>query len=200
MSWQIRQDSKGYSMNTGCKSRLSEPESMRSLLNMRKRAIDLLSLGSRKSPASQNVAFGMKSGLLLASLLMLSSLSAYAEIDLGAISMIESSGGKNLVGDGRKSFGVYQINVNGALADYRKYVDKVSKKDLMNPEVNREIADWYINRRIPLMLRFFKKPVTNRNILIAYNAGIAYVAHEKDLPETTLEYLLKYEALTGEAL
>ena len=137
--------------------------------------------------------------LFLLILLVISCNKAHAEIDLSAISMIESSGGKRLIGDSNQSLGVYQINVKGALADYNKYVEKTSPKQLLNPKKNKEIASWYLNRRIPLMLRFFKKPVTTKNILLAYNCGIGCVV-ENRMPRTSEVYLAKYSLLTGEAL
>lgn len=45
-------------------------------------------------------------------------------------------------------------------------------EDLFNPEINKNIGSWYLNDRIPQMLKYYKIPNTVENRLHAYNAGI----------------------------
>ncbi len=61
--------------------------------------------------------------------------------------------------------------------------------DLYNEKINRKISDWYMNVRIPNLLKHFRLEDTERNRLISYNAGIGYLVHDKPLPEETKEYL-----------
>ena len=112
-------------------------------------------------------------------------------VSLSRIKMIESAGLPFVIGSSGE-IGLYQIS-DCVLEDYNKYHKvKVAKWMLFIPWTNEKVAYWYLNTRIPSMLRHYEKPVTIRNIIISYNAGIGYVAHDKDLPEITKKYLKKY--------
>lgn len=118
---------------------------------------------------------------------------AHAEmIDLNKIASIESSGCKHKNGDSGQSIGCYQVK--DALIEWNQFhpKEKYSKSQMMDDRLCLKVADWYLHNRIPQMLRAFKKPVTKRNVLIAYNAGISYVVKNKTLPENTISYLRKY--------
>lgn len=114
------------------------------------------------------------------------------EINLRKIIYIESSGNNlawNRIDDSRGLFQITPI----CLKEYNRLNTRhYSPDDLWNPEINTKIAHWYLTKRIPQMLRRFGKPATVENILIAYNAGISYVAHNKPLPKITKLYLKKY--------
>ena len=118
-----------------------------------------------------------------------------AEVSLAAIAQIESSNRPYVIGDGGRAFGRYQITAP-VIREHGRYTVAEVKA---SPSKQEEVARWYFTKRIPQMLRAFGKPVTTRNILIAYNAGIAYVAKSKPLPKVTRRYLEKYAALTGRA-
>jgi hypothetical protein len=115
-------------------------------------------------------------------------------VDMQKIMMIES-GGRNVPSKikSEHAIGIYQITPI-VLAEWNAFHPKkrYAKKDLWNTSVNAEIAYWYLNVRIPQMLRAYKKPVTVKNIIISYNAGISYVAKNKPLPYYTKKYLKKY--------
>lgn len=118
-------------------------------------------------------------------------------IDLDAIAQIESSGCKNKVSKrpGDESYGCHQITP-ATLSEFNSYNKKsYTKNDLLNDAVSAEVAGWYLNKRIPSMIRNFKKPVTVDNILISYNAGIKYVKTGKEIPAITKKYLEKYARL-----
>ena len=121
---------------------------------------------------------------------------AQPTIDMNAIMMIESSG--NPIAHNKKddSRGLFQIT-KICLEDFNNFhqKNKYTMDDLWNVEINALIADWYINKRIPQMLRYYKKPVTIENIIIAYNAGISYAVNDKPLPKITKDYLKKYERM-----
>jgi len=117
------------------------------------------------------------------------------EISLPAIAQIESSGRDFVVGDNGHAFGRYQITAP-VIREHGRYTVAEAKA---SPAKQEEIARWYLGKRIPAMIRAYGRPVTVRNILVAYNAGIAYVKTGKPLPKTTRDYLKKYERLTGVA-
>jgi hypothetical protein len=116
-----------------------------------------------------------------------------AEIDLERIKQIESSGNPLAYNKSSHARGLYQITPI-CLVEYNNFHDgQYFVDDLFNPEINEKIADWYLHKRIPQMLRHFNKPVTVDNILIAYNSGISYVVSGKTLPNETIVYLKKYK-------
>lgn len=114
-------------------------------------------------------------------------------VDMHKIMMIESGGNPNLQ-EKWGGMGLYQITLP-TLAEYDVITNhNYKQQDLFDGSVNRLIADWYLNHRIPSMLKHYRRPVTARNIIITYNAGISYVAYNKKLPKTTINYLKKYGA------
>lgn len=119
------------------------------------------------------------------------------EIDLKAIAQIESSGNPWAHNKADDSRGLYQITPI-CLKEYNNFHPKAafSMDDLWNTSISSVIADWYLNKRIPQMLRAYKKPVTVENIIVAYNSGISYVVKNKPLPQITKNYLKKYARLT----
>lgn len=119
---------------------------------------------------------------------------AHAEqIDMHKIMMIESGGNPNAV-EKWGGVGLYQVTPV-VLKEYNQFKKTIySRNDLFNPAINTAIANWYLTRRIPTMLKHYRKPITTRNIIISYNAGISYVVKNKLLPPTTINYLKKYGA------
>lgn len=140
--------------------------------------------------------------LLLISLFSVSRAQA-AEIliDMRAIAAIESTHNpkaRHTDTDGQMSRGLYQIRPD-TLKDWNDAHprEKVKAGDLYNAELNRRIAHWYLTKRIPQMLRAYRKPVTLRNVIISYNAGIKYVRTGRAIPHKTKTYLKKYERLAA---
>jgi hypothetical protein len=114
-------------------------------------------------------------------------------IDMNKIMMIES-GGRNVHSNikSEHAIGLFQITPV-VLKEYNQFHHTNYKSnDLYDTRLNTQIASWYLNKRIPAMLRAYKKPVTTRNIIVAYNAGISYVVKNKPLPSITKRYLKKY--------
>jgi soluble lytic murein transglycosylase len=114
-------------------------------------------------------------------------------VNIGKIIQIESSGNPFAYNKSSQARGLMQITPI-CLKEYNNYHPKeqYTTKDLFNPDINVKIGTWYIDKRIPQMLRYYNKPVTINNILISYNAGIAYVVKDLPLPTETINYLLKY--------
>ncbi len=114
------------------------------------------------------------------------------QIDLHAIAMIESSGNPKAIGRTGDS-GLFQIT-DGVRREYNQRTGaSITPGDLFHAGTSERIADWYLHKRIPEMLRYYKKPVTTRNILISWNAGIWYVVKGGKLPRITNQFLKKYE-------
>lgn len=117
---------------------------------------------------------------------------AGVQINLEAIRHIESSGRSDAVGPSGER-GLYQVS-DVLRREYNQFKKKsVSPDELFLPEVNEEIAEWYLHERIPALLRHFKKPITIENVITAYNSGIRTVVRDSPLPPITKAYLNKYK-------
>lgn len=114
------------------------------------------------------------------------------EIDMDKIMMIESSGNPLAHNKKDNSIGLYQITPI-CLAEFNMFhkTEQYRESDLWNPVVNFKIADWYINNRIPKMLKYYKVEDTVENRIWAYNAGIGNVVKGR-MPEITKNYIRKY--------
>jgi len=121
--------------------------------------------------------------------------SAYAEryINLSRIIKIESHGNEKAYNRGSGARGLCQIT-EICLKEWNNFhkTEVYSLKDLFNGEINKKIADWYLNVRIPQLLKHYGKEVNTRNIIICYNAGISYVVSNKRLKKETVDYITKY--------
>ena len=128
------------------------------------------------------------------------------EIDMHRIMMIESSGNPNAVNKSEGSTGLYQIspitlkewnNLKPCAPDNVCFDTK--PHELFDPDINYKIANWYLNKRIPQMIKYFKLPDTIEGRLIAYNAGIGnykkYIEGKRSLPPITKRYLRKYKRM-----
>lgn len=134
---------------------------------------------------------------LVSMLFVLSARADEVKLDLTVIAKIESSGCVDKVSKrpGDESYGCHQITP-ATLAEYNQMTrHSYTKGDLLDDDVSYAVADWYLHKRIPQMIRHFKKPVPLENILIAYNAGIAYVKNGKPTPAITKNYIEKYRRL-----
>lgn len=134
----------------------------------------------------------------LAMLLCLLCLPAKAEeIDLDIIAYIESSDNALAYNKTTQATGLYQITPI-CLADYNQYhKQKYKLSDMYKPDIAYIVASWYMNIRIPQMLRYYNKPIIIDNILTSYNVGISYVVKNKQLPMETINYIKKYKGLRG---
>lgn len=115
------------------------------------------------------------------------------DVDMEKIYLIESSGNPNAWNKGEDARGLGQIRPI-VLKEWNNYnpKDQHIADDLFNSAVNKKIANWYMNKRIPQMLKYFGVPDTAENRIIAYNAGINYHVKGKELPKITKNYLKKY--------
>ena len=121
--------------------------------------------------------------------------SAYAEkyVNLSRIIKIESHGNPNAYNARSNARGLCQITPI-CLKEWNNLHphEKYSVNQLFNPEINKKIAEWYLNVRIPQLLKHYGKEVNIKNIIICYNAGINYVVKNLKLKKETADYLRKY--------
>lgn len=112
------------------------------------------------------------------------------KIDLNAIAQIESGGNPKAFNARSGARGLFQIT-DICRRDYNinAHQVKYDKQDLMRPEVSRRIADWYMNVRIPQLLKAFNLLDTVETRLLAYNGGIRNVKNPHD---ESVEYVEKY--------
>jgi soluble lytic murein transglycosylase-like protein len=121
------------------------------------------------------------------------------EVNLEVISQIESGNNPKAFNSRSGAVGLYQITAI-CLKDYNQELSlSVKKKELFNAETNFKIASWFLNKRIPQLLRRLGLEDTLENRLIAYNAGISYVKNRKPLPKETIAYIAKYKRLKRNA-
>jgi len=115
-------------------------------------------------------------------------------INLQAVATIESEGNSQAVSKAG-AIGLYQL-MPCVVTEYNaRQKASYTSKDLYNASINQKIASWYLEVRIPQLLRYYKKEVTIKNTLWAYNAGIGNVVKNR-LPVETKNYLIKYDKLT----
>lgn len=121
-------------------------------------------------------------------------------LDLNIISKIESNNNPLAYNSKDNSIGLYQITPI-CLKEYNNFHSKKIKSiALFNPIVNKKVAKWYIEIRIPQMLKYYGYEITDKNIIVAYNAGIKYIVEDLKLPLITKKYLEKYNLLLAKKL
>lgn len=127
---------------------------------------------------------------------------AWADVDINIIAQIESGNNPNAYNPKSGAKGVCQITPI-VLEDFKNYCPHYSDDwrrqlgfdtDMYNSVTNKLIGDWYINERIPQMLRTYHIPDTIDNRLWAYNAGIERV-RKGIMPQETKRYIEKYHSL-----
>lgn len=115
-------------------------------------------------------------------------------IDMSKVFQIESSNNPLAWNKGEDARGLGQIRPI-VLKEWNNFNPKTQHvgDELFNPEVNKKISNWYMNKRIPQMLRHFGIQDTVRNRIIAYNAGIATLTQGREIPSITKRYLKKFD-------
>ena len=138
--------------------------------------------------------------ILLASLFIFCQQAKAEEVDINIIAKIESNGNPLAYNFKSGAMGLCQITS----ICYWEYIQLVDKSlgepyikghhPLYDPETNCRIADWYLNVRIPQMLKAKHQAISLENILWAYNAGIGKVV-KGIMPRETRNYIRKYKQL-----
>ena len=119
-------------------------------------------------------------------------------IDFHAIAQIESNSGRDMAAYSlnRDDVGLYQVT-HVVLEEYNQYHSHgYTKADLLDNNINAIVAQWYMEVRIPRLLRHFGLRVTVDNCLICWNGGIkAAIKHH--LTGITKRYLREYHKIDG---
>lgn len=120
------------------------------------------------------------------------------KINLEAIIKIESSGDPKAFNKKSGARGLCQITPI-CLEEWNArqgHRGRFEEKDLFNASINKMVANWYLNERIPAMLIHYALPVSLDFILGAYNFGIGNMKKiwngEIKWPEETKNYIRKY--------
>ena len=134
--------------------------------------------------------------LFVIALLLIASV-CFADIDMDAIAIIESSGNPDAISfrGAKYGRGLYQVSEE-CLKDYNYYVDDMVTAELFDPFKCFLVADWYFNERIPQMLKHYGIQDTIDNRIYAYSAGIGKMQRAKRMPTETKHYIRKYKELT----
>ena len=121
-------------------------------------------------------------------------LNDYYKVNPLKIEIIESNGNSMAISF-KDAKGLMQIT-SICLEDYNKLNKaKYTQKELFDPIINKKIANWYISKRIPQLLKEHKLRINVQNILICYNGGINIcIKYNKTgkLNSETQNYLNKY--------
>ncbi len=116
------------------------------------------------------------------------------EVNMDIVIQIESGGNPNAYNAKSGAIGLCQITPI-CLKEYATIFGLPEDTiDLYNPKENKWVAQWYMNWRIPQMLKAYNIPDTIDNRLWSYNAGIGNV--KKGIcPRETKDYIRKYHKL-----
>ena len=120
-----------------------------------------------------------------------------AEIDMNIIAQIESNCNPYAFNKSSGAIGLLQITkpvVDEFNQRYSKKELYYEMEELYQIDVNWKIGSWYMNTRIPQMLKHYKIEDTIDNRLWAYNAGIGNVVKGRKVLET-INYIKKYHKL-----
>ena len=119
---------------------------------------------------------------------------AYDSVNLRTIAYIESGNNAKAYNEQTKATGLYQITPI-CLADYNYFAKagQYTLSDMFDVYRAKLVATWYIEKRIPFLLKKYNHEVTVRNVLIGFNCGVKCVG--KPLPKETSDYIKKYDMI-----
>lgn len=125
------------------------------------------------------------------------------KINIDAIIKIESDGDPKAFNKHSKARGLCQITPI-CLEEWNAHQahrGRFDESDLFSASINKMIAQWYLNERIPAMLIAYALPVSLEFILGAYNFGIGNMKKiwkgEIKWPAETRNYIEKYRSLSN---
>lgn len=144
-------------------------------------------------PIKTWLILGVIGAIAIVFLLLMMPAAHAQEINIAHIAAIESHNNPHAYNKHSHAIGLCQITET-VLIDYNEHFGTNWKLlDLYNMDLNMMVASWYLNDRIPAMLKYYKIANSVRNRLIAYNYGIGHLKHGDQLPKETIDYILKYE-------
>lgn len=113
---------------------------------------------------------------------------------INAIAQVESNCTDNAIGDDGKSFGICQISLS-VLKEWNDNTRvEFSKGNLLDPQINKRLCEWYLNR---LITRYHCANL--EQVLVSYNWGIGNLRKVNydvsRAPKSTKEYVKKVMSL-----
>jgi len=137
-------------------------------------------------------------GIIIIIMLSQISVAKSQNIDVDIIARIESNNTPEAFNVHEKAVGAHQIRLP-AVKDYNTFgpgrSHPLSHIDMFDPFISSVVCDWYVNVRIPAMLRHYKVRDSDLMRLVAYNAGIKYTLPGARIPLSTINYIEKYKTL-----
>ena len=118
------------------------------------------------------------------------------EVNMAIISTIESNNNPKAYNKHSGAIGLCQITPC-VLQDYNKAHAgnlHIDIPDLWDRDINYAVAYWYMNEKIPQLLRHYHINDTIDHRIAAYNEGIGNVVKGR-LPKETRDYIAKYHKL-----
>lgn len=118
------------------------------------------------------------------------------KVNLTIIAKIESNNNQLAIGRSGE-IGLHQIS-KAVLREYNFSVfgfEGYKTEDMFNTDYNTFVAEWYINYRIPQLLRSYRIKDTVENRLRVYHIGIGNVIKHKAWGKNTKDYIRKYREL-----
>ena len=114
------------------------------------------------------------------------------EVDMSIIASIESSNNPDAYNRWSKATGMYQITPI-CLEEYNRMSGaNFALNDMFDADMCYYVANWYMNKRIPQMLRHYELEDSIENRLWAYNAGIGNVVKNRK-PNESINYIRLYK-------
>ena len=116
---------------------------------------------------------------------------AQVMLDMNIIATIESSNNPLAYNARSGATGKFQIT-SVCLQDFNDYhKHKYKLKEMFEEDKCFKVSSWYMNVRIPSMLKCYKRQDTIKNRLWSYNAGIGLLVRGV-MPRETEQYIKNY--------
>lgn len=126
-----------------------------------------------------------------------------ADVVMRKIEWIESRGDVRAYVERTQARGLYQITPI-VLKEWNGFHPNIrfSEEDLFNADVSLTIGAWYMNKRVPEMLKAYNIPDNETTRLACYNWGVGNVVKwwraggdPNELPRETREYIRQYKEM-----
>jgi hypothetical protein len=120
-------------------------------------------------------------------------------VNMRFIAEIESNNNPNAINKNEKAYGLFQIR-QCVLTDFnKKNKTSLKLKDLLNPSIAFVVADWQMHIRIPELIKYTRRHLTEEIMIRVWNAGIGAFSKDR-FPESTRKYLIKYKEMERKEL
>lgn len=118
-------------------------------------------------------------------------------VDPLIIVKLESDGNPRAFNKKTKATGLFQITPVVVEGYNRRFQKKLTLEQMTDIKKSVEVAYWYLEERIPQMLRFYNYPVTTQRILWCWHAGIGNFLNGI-MPDATRKFINRYNKIARE--